>query len=203
MAILSRVFLVCCIALGFGAEALAQTPPSSRIRGTIEAMDGHTMTVATREGPKVSVKLADPTTVMTVKPVPLASVDPGAYVGIAAEPDAAGKLRAIEVLVFPEAMRGAGEGHYPWDLTAKSNMTNGTVKAAKQGGDGRYLELAYKDAKNEITVPPNVPVVTLAPADWADVKPGAKVFLSAAKQPDGSLTASRVTVSKDGVAPPM
>ncbi len=199
----ARIMLMACAALGFAATALAQTAPPMRIRGTIEAVNGRTVVIDTREGKKVSVQMADPATVMTVKPVALSSVSPGTFVGIAAEPDAQGKLQAQEVLVFPENMRGTGEGQYGWDLTPKSNMTNGTVKAAKQGGGERYLELTYKDASANIAVPPNVPVVTLVPAAWSDLKAGERVFLAATKKPDGDLTAARIIVGSAGVAPPM
>ena len=117
-------------------------------------MNGRTLAIDTREGKKVSVQMADPATVLAVKRADRGSISPGAFVGIAAEPDAQGKLQAQEVLVFPENMRGTGEGQYGWDLTPKSNMTNGTVKAAKQGGGEQYLELTYKDASANIAVPP-------------------------------------------------
>lgn len=198
----ARIVLVTCAALGFAAVAAAQTPPT-RIRGTIEAVNGRTVAIDTREGKKVSVQMADSATVLAVKRADRSSISPGAFVGIAAEPDAQGKLRAQEVLVFPENMRGTGEGQYGWDLTPKSNMTNGTVKAAKQGGGEQYLELTYKNAEANITVPPDVPVVTLVPAEWSDLKPGEKVFLAAMKKPDGDFTASRIVVGKAGVAPPM
>jgi hypothetical protein len=199
----ARTMLVTCAALGFAATALAQTAPSTRIRGTIEAVNGRVVAIDTREGKKISVQMADPATVLAVQRADRGSISPGAFVGIAAEPDAQGKLRAQEVLVFPENMRGTGEGQYGWDLTPKSNMTNGTVKAAKQGGGEQYLELTYKDASTNITVPPDVPVVTLVPGEWSDLKSGAKVFLGATKKPDGDFTASRIIVGKNGVAPPM
>jgi len=110
---------------------------------------------------------------------------------------------AIEVLVFPEAMRGAGEGHYAWDLEPGSMMTNGTVKGAVTAASGRELTVAYKESSKTITVPEGAPVVTFAPAERADLKPGAPVFFSATKNAEGALTAGRITVGKDGVAPPM
>ena len=114
-----------------------------------------------------------------------------------------GELRALEVLVFPEAMRGAGEGHYPWDLEAGSMMTNGTVTGAVEATSGRELSLAFKGGNNKIMVPPGTPIVTFAPAERTDLKPEAPVFFSATKNAEGKLSASRVTVGKDGVAPPM
>jgi hypothetical protein len=188
----------------FSVAAIAQTTaPPTRIRGTIAAVEGQTLTVATREGPKVDVMLNDPLTVATVKKVDLASIAPGTYVGIATRNGANGEMQAIEVLVFPDSMRGAGEGHYPWDLEPGSMMTNGTVSGAVQATSGRELSLSFKGGSNKIVVPPDAPIVTFAPAERADLKPGAPVMFGATKNPDGKLAASRVTVGKDGVAPPM
>ena len=187
-----------------GAAAIAQTTaPPMRIRGTIAAVEGQTLSVATREGSKVDVVLGDPLTVATVKKVDLASIAPNSFVGIATRNGANGEMQAIEVLVFPESMRGAGEGHYPWDLEPGSMMTNGTVTGVVQATSGRELSLSFKGGSNKIVVPPNAPIVTFAPAERADLKPGAPVFLGATKNPEGKLAASRVTVGKDGVAPPM
>lgn len=183
--------------------AIAQTAPPTRIRGTITALEGATLTVNSRDGQKLEVTLNDPLTVATVRKVELSAIEPNAYVGIATRAGADGKLVALEVLVFPEAMRGAGEGHYGWDLEPGSKMTNGTVKGAVTATSGRELSVAYKDGSQTITVPPTAPVVTFAPADRADLKIGAPVFLGATKSADGRLAASRITVGKDGVAPPM
>src|SRR4051794_2469515 len=101
-----------------------------------------------------------------------------------------------EVQVFPEAMRGAGEGHYPWDLEPDSMMTNGTVKGAVTATSGRELLVAYKDSSKTITVPEGAPVVTFAPAERIDLKPGAPVFFSATKN-EGVLSTGRLTVGKD------
>ena len=188
----------------FSVAAIAQTTaPPTRIRGTIAAVEGQTLTIATREGPKVDVMLNDPLTVATVKKVDLASIAPGTYVGIATRNGADGEMQAIEVLVFPNSMRGAGEGHYPWDLEPGSMMTNGTVSGAVQATSGRELSLSFKGGSNKIVVPPDAPIVTFAPAERADLKPGAPVMFGATKNADGKLAASRVTVGKDGVAPPM
>jgi hypothetical protein len=188
----------------FGVAAIAQTTaPPTRIRGTIAGLEGQTLTIATREGPKVDVMLNDPLTVATVKKVDLASIAPGTYVGIATRNGANGEMQAIEVLVFPDSMRGVGEGNYPWDLEPGSMMTNGTVSGAVQATSGRELSLSFKGGSNKIVVPPDAPIVTFAPAERADLKPGAPVMFGATKNPDGKLAASRVTVGKDGVAPPM
>lgn len=183
--------------------AFAQNAPPTRIRGTIAAIEGQTLTVDTREGSRVDVLLNDPLTVSSVRNVDLGDIKPGTYVGIATRTGANGEQQALEVLVFPEAMRGAGEGHYPWDLEPGSMMTNGTVKGDVQATSGRELSLSFKGDSTQIVVPPNAPIVTFAPADRADLKPGARMFCIATRNAEGKLAVSRVTVGKDGVAPPM
>lgn len=187
----------------FALSAAAQSGPPTRIRGVIEAVSGNTLTVKTREGPQVEIGLDEKLTVSTVKNVPLSSVDSNNFVGIATRTGADGKPEALEVLVFPEAMRGAGEGHYAWDLEPGSMMTNGTVSAAVQENTGRDLTVAYKGQSIAIRVPPEAPVVTFVPAQRAGLKPGERVLLSAVRNAEGHFVTGRVTVSKDGVAPPM
>jgi len=192
--------LAACLA---ATAAIAQTAPPTRIRGTIAGVEGQTLSVTTREGPKLDITLNDPLTVATVKKVALADIKSNTYVGIATRTGANGQLTAIEVLVFPEAMRGASEGHYPWDLEPGSMMTNGTVTGTVDSTSGQEMSLSFKGSSNKIIVPPGVPIVTFAPAERADLKPGAKVMFGATKNAEGKLAASRVTVEKDGVAPPM
>jgi hypothetical protein len=187
----------------FSLAALAQPAPPTRVRGTIAAVDAQTLTVTSRDGQTLAIRLGDPLAVAAMKKVDLASVGAGTYIGTATRPGPNGSLTAIEVLVFPETMRGAGEGHYAWDLEPESMMTNGTVSGVVSATAGRELAITYKGGSNTVTVPADVPVVTFAPAERADLKPGATVFLAATKNAEGQLMASRVTVSKDGVAPPM
>jgi hypothetical protein len=182
--------------------AMAQSPPT-RLRGTIAAIDGKTATIATREGSNVTVNLADNWGVLLVSPVTMADIKENSFVGIASLKGPDGTLNALEVLVFPEAARGTGEGHYPWDLQPESLMTNATVAGVASATDGQTLTLKYKDGTQAIKVKPGTPIVTFAPGDRADAKVGAKVFLGAAKGADGSLTASRLLIGKDGLAPPM
>jgi len=184
------------------ATAMAQSPPT-RLRGSIAANDGKTVTIATREGTQVPVKLADNWSVMLVSPVTMADIKENSFVGIASMKGPDGTLNALEVLVFPEAARGSGEGHYPWDLQPESMMTNATVATVAKAPDGDMLTLKYKDGTQTIKVKPGTPVVTFAPGDKADAKVGAKVFLGATKGADGSLTAPRLLVGKDGLTPPM
>ncbi|MFO1158361.1 MAG: hypothetical protein U1E60_05955 [Reyranellaceae bacterium] len=184
----------------------AQNPPSSpptRLRGSIAAIDGKTAIIATREGTSVPVKLADNWGVALVSPMTMADIKQGSFVGVASLKGADGTLNALEVLVFPEAARGSNEGHYPWDLQPESLMTNATVSTVASAGDGQTLTLTYKDGSQTIKVKPGTPIVTFAPGDRSDAKVGAKVFLGAAKAADGSLTATRLLVGKDGLTPPM
>jgi hypothetical protein len=183
-------------------EAWSQSPPT-RLRGTIAALDGNTATIATREGTTVPLKLADNWGVMLVSPLTLADIKEGSFVGIASLKGPDGTLQALEVLIFPEAARGSNEGHYPWDLQPESMMTNATVASAVAAPDGQTLTLRYKDGSQTIRVKPGTPIVTFAPGDRADAKVGAKVFVGAAKAADGSLSAGRMLVGKDGLTPPM
>ena len=183
--------------------AFAADSPPSRIRGTIASLDGATLTVTTREGPKVMIMLPEKVNIAAMKKLDLAAIAPGTFIGTAARPGAGGELEAVEVLVFPEAMRGTGEGHYDWDLGPGTSMTNANVDAAVQGKSGRELTLSYKGGSVKVMVPPDVPVVTPVPATRADLKAGAAVFIVARKADDGMLSAGFVAVAKDGVAPPM
>jgi hypothetical protein len=191
------------------AMALAGAPPLQaqgaprRIRGTIDGWSGRDLAITTREGEKVTVRLAENVGVSALRRLDLSSVTPGTFIGTAAEPGPDGVWRALEVLVFPEAMRGTGEGHYAWDLTPTSSMTNATVDSAVQRNDGRSLTLTARGQQVRVMVPPDVPVVTPIPAAMEDLKPGAQVFLTATPGPGGTLTAARVTVARDGVVPPM
>lgn len=180
----------------------ASAQSARRIRGTIESLDGLTLTVQTREGAREKVVLRMEYRVLAVVPASLADVKPGAYIGTAAV-GPKDKLRALEVLIFPEAMRGASEGHMPWDLVPESTMTNAAIEAEAAGTDGRVLTLVAKGERLQVTVPPDVPVVTFLPAAPEMLQPGAKVFIPVQSAPDGTLTAGLVAVGKDGLTPPM
>jgi hypothetical protein len=161
------------------------------------------MTVKSREGRDLEIKLAENLTVSGVVKAPLSEIKTGTFVGIAALPQSDGTLKALEVLILPEAARGSGEGHYPWDLMPDSTMTNATVAETVAGVSGPVLTLKYKDGEKKIVVPPEAPIVTFVPGDRSLLKPGTGVFLSATPQADGKLMASRITAGKDGVVPPM
>lgn len=188
--------------LGLSFTASAQTTPV-RLRGAITAIDGKTVTIAVRDGTTANVKLADKWTVNLVTPLTLADVKQGSFVGIASTGTDADRT-ALEVLVFPEAMRGTGEGHYPWDLQPKSMMTNANVATVASASDGQTLKLDYKGGGTQtIKVKPGTPIVTFQPGQQSDAKVGAKVFIIAQKAADGTMTAARLGVGKDGLTPPM
>lgn len=191
------------LAAMLAGTAGAQQAPPQFVRGQITAADDSSITVKTREGPTVKLALAKDVRVQGIVKADPAGVAKGAYIGVASEPDAAGKLSAKEVHIFPEPMRGTAEGHRKWDLTPKSMMTNATVDAFKD----RTVTLKYKDGdkmgEQMITVPANTPIVTYVPGDKMLLKPGAHIFAAAAKGSDGSMTALRVAVGKDGLVPPM
>ena len=194
-----------CLLLLLCASALAQTPaPTQRIRGDVVAIDGSNLQVKARNGETLSIKLADNYVVTAVVKIDMTAIKPGAFIGTATVPQPDGTLTSLEVLVFPESMRGSNEGHYPWDLKPGSMMTNATIAdVASVGQGGRRMTLKYKDGEKSIVVPEDVPIVTFEPGDKAMVVPGAHILLTATKQPDGSLTAARVAVGKNGLVPPM
>jgi hypothetical protein len=173
------------------------------VRGTIERVDGDVYVVKARGGTELKVKLADNATVVALTKASLADIKQGSYVGVAGLPQADGSQKALEVHIFPESMRGVGDGHRGWDLQPSSTMTNGSVEQTAASSDGQVLTLKYKDGEKKIVVPPDIPIVVYVPGDKSELKAGAAIFISAAtKQPDGTLQAPRVNVGR-GVAPPM
>jgi len=185
-----------------GWNAKAQEP-TARVRGTIESIDGQTLHLKARDGQMLTVRMADNVNISAVVKASLSDIKPNSFVGIAAMPQSGGPHRALEVLIFPEAMRGTGEGHYAWDLLPQSTMTNATVVESVTKVEGPTLTLKYKDGQQTIMVPPDAPIVTFAPGSRDDLKKGAGVFIArAGKQPDGTLTAARLNVGRD-IDPPM
>lgn len=184
--------------LAFAAPAFAQ---SERVRGTIEAADAGSMTVKTANGP-VKVKLAPDFSVGGVTKASLADVKPGVFIGVGAKPQPDGTLRAIQVFVFPEAMRGTGEGHRKWAVLPETTMTNATVAETVTSVSGPLLTLKYKDGEQKVTVPDDAYFITAAPADKAELKPGAMVTLNATIGADGGLTTTRVSIVKPGTTLP-
>jgi hypothetical protein len=186
------------------SPASAQEAGKARARGTIEQVDGDAFAVKTRSGSDLKVRLTEKPTILAVTPSSLADIKPNTFVGITALPQLDGSLKATEVHVFAEALRGAGEGHYPWDLLPNSTMTNAAVTDQVKAVDGQTLTLKYKDGEKKITVPVDAPIVAVIPGEKGDIKSGAKIFIfSGTKQTDGSLEAMIMLVGRDGVTPPM
>ena len=186
------------------AHAAAQTPPAPvRVRGTVEKLENSVLTVKSRDGSTVNIKLADNYAVVGVSRAKLEEVAAGKFIGTTTVGERNGALVALEVHIFPEAMRGTGEGHYDWDLQPQSKMTNANVADVKSVGKDRMLTVQYKGGEKKVLVPTNAKIVTFAPADRAELKKGAHVFSVTQRQPDGSLTAARVNVGLHGITPPM
>src|SRR5215472_7963130 len=144
--------------------AYAQDKPV-RVRGTIERVEGGIYVVKAKDGKELKISLADNATVSAVVKASLSDVKAGSYVGIASLPQADGGQKALELLVFPEAMRGVGEGHYGWDLEATSMMTHGNVDQTVTAKEGQVLTVKYKDGEKKITVPAEAPIVTFVPGE--------------------------------------
>jgi hypothetical protein len=187
------------------SAAFAQTPagnPTLRLRGSIQSFDGATLVIKERGGEVLSLLLSPDFSVSEVVPVELSSIKAGSYIGTAAMPAPDGSLKALEVVVFPEAARGVGEGSRAWDLLPGSTMTNATVADVVAAPQGRTLTLRYKDGEKVLDVPVGVPVVTYQLGDKSLLVSGAKVMVTARLQ-DGKPTASRVLAGRNGFAPPM
>lgn len=209
--LIQRLSLALCLSVVTAASALAQSAPAPtvRLRATIEKVDATSITVKERSGEVITLVRPADMDVSEVYALSLADIKPGSYIGTAAMPQPDGTQLAIEVLVFPEAARGAGEGHRPWDLRPDSTMTNATVAdlaaAPATVPGGQKLTLKYKDGEKTVIVPPGAPVVSFKPGkadEAALVVPGAKVLITA-QEKDGKPTALRMVVGRNGFAPPM
>jgi hypothetical protein len=189
---------------GWVSAAGAQQPERMNVRGTIEKVDDNNMMVKSREGQDLVVKFADNLVVRGLVKVALSDVKPGSYVGISAMPQSDGTERALHIHIFPEAMRGQGEGYRQFDVRPGSTMTNALVDTMVVGTEGQIVTLKYKDGEKKFVVPADVPIVAYAPGAREELKPGAKIMIfNAVKQPDGSVQAASVNVGRDGLTPPM
>ncbi|MGY4433678.1 hypothetical protein ACVWWO_006155 [Bradyrhizobium sp. F1.13.1] len=185
-------------------SALAQRAPvPTRVRGTIESVNGDTMQIKARSGEDVKLHIASDVNVSGITRISLADIKPGSFVGATTVPGPDGGANAVEVHVFPESMRGTGEGSRPYDLKPNSSMTNATVSESVVGNDGHTLLVKYKDGEKKVFVADNTPVVTFVPGDKSDLKAGAKVIAFMKQLPDGSFETNRVSVGRDGLTPPM
>jgi hypothetical protein len=195
---------LCAAALTLAMFASASAQDTMRVRGTIERVEGPVYVIKTRDGAELKVALAEPGLVVALVKASMADIKPGLFVGSTGMPQPDGSQKAIEVHIFPEAMRGTGEGHYPWDLQADSTMTNANVEESVTGVDGQTLTLKYKTGEKKIVVTPQTVIITYMPGDKNELKPGTKIFIGAAKkQADGTLLTPRINYGKDGLTPPM
>ena len=198
----NRVVTFGVFAWALAMPAQAQEAPV-RVRGTIAAVDGSTLTIKPADGPDLTLHLAAGTKVIAARKASLADIKPGAFVGIA-NTGADGGQDALEVHIFPEAMRGTGEGQRAWDLGKKSRMTNGAVDKKVEAYDGQNLTLTYKGGISTIQVRPNTPVVAFAPGTPADLRKGAATFVrDGTREPDGSIAAAAIVVGVEGAKPAM
>jgi hypothetical protein len=187
--------LICIILPASGQETV-------RIRGTIERIEGPVYVVRNRDGAELKLALTDNPLFVAIVPAKMADIKPGMFVGSAGMMQPDGSQKAIEVHIFPESMRGTGEGHYDWDLLPKSKMTNANVEHAVSSVDGQVLSVKYKDGEKKLLVTPETVVVTYEIGSKNEVQPGTKIFVAAAKkQPDGTVQAPRITYGRNGQAP--
>ncbi len=201
-----RVFGVAGFALLLATSAsFAQQSPPVRVRGTVEGVDGSVLTVKSRDGQTTyKVKLTDNASVRGIVKAPLSDIKDNSFIGVTGMPQADGSQKAVEIHIFPEPMRGTGEGHRPWDLQPNSTMTNATVATTVKGVSGQEITLKYKDGEKKIVVVPETVIVTYVPGSKDELKPGAKIFIAGAnKKEDGTLEAAAVSVGRDGIVPPM
>ena len=200
------------LALAFAAAlipiALASVPAFAqgtpvRVRGSVVSLEGNKLVVHAKDGKDITVNLNDNFAALAVVKSSMADIKEGTFIGTATVTQPDSTLRSMEVVVFPDKMRGTGEGHYPWDLGSNSMMTNATVSNAVKGVEGQTITVTYKGGEKKIDVPANVPVVTIVPATKEEIKPGAIVFVPTMRQADDSLKGGAVLFGKDGVVPPM
>ena len=189
--------------LSIAATAAFAQAPSARIRGTVEKLDAGVATVKTTEGQSVTLKLAPNLAVSAVAKIGVADIKPGSYIGAGARPMPDGSLNAIQVMVFPEAQRGTGEGHRDWAAMPQTTMTNATVAETVGAVNGPIVTLKYKDGEKKLVIGPDAAILTTVPAEAADLKVGAELVTTATKNEDGTFTTARVTVGKNGLAPPL
>jgi hypothetical protein len=197
LASLALVGLITVLAAGVQAQT-----PQTRIRGTVERLEGQSLTVKTQEG-TTTIALAPNYSVGAVVKASMADIKKGSFIGVGARPRAEGGLSAVQVFIFPEAMRGTGEGHKPWAVLPDSTMTNATVAETVSRIDGGSVTLTYPGGEQTIAITPEANIIMAAPAAAADLVSGAQVALTASRQADGGLSSSRVTIARAGAQLPL
>lgn len=193
----------------FAQDKMAPPPPPTRIRAVVEKFDNGMATVKTEKGETATVAIGPKTNISGVDARKLSDIKANDFIGITAIADKDGSMHATEVHIFPAQMRGAGEGHYPWDKGPKSSMTNAAVAGMVKSSDGEIFTMSYKDKMSnsakevKIDISPTIPIVAFVPGDQTLLKPGAHVVIFARKNADGGYGAFAVVAEKDGVKPPM
>lgn len=183
-------------------SAFAQTTPT-RVRGTIGSVDGSTLVVRAREGGEVTLKMPEPPRISAVVRKTIADITPGSFIGTAGVPLPDGTVGAVAISILPESAKASGGFHGAWDLTPESTMTNATVAEAVKAVSGETLKVTYKDGEKTIRITPETAIVGAVPGAVAELKPGVRVVVFAARAPDGSMSAGNVLIGRDGVDPPM
>jgi hypothetical protein len=200
--LVTGTILAVSLTLGASLPSAHAQPAGQRIRGTITKVAGSVLSIDDRAGKSLTVTITPDVMVTEIAPSSLADIKPGSYIGTAALPQADGSVKALEIQVFPEALRGVGEGEHPWDLQPQSTMTNGTVGDVV-GTDSKSLTVKYKGQQTKVMVAANTPVITYVPGKVSELTVGAHVILTAMAGPDGTLSANRIQVGRDGLVPPM
>lgn len=199
--LLAGLVALSCIAI---APPVADAQPAPvRVRGTIESINGDLLIVKGRDGRNVTMRMAASVAVAGVEKISLSDIKPGAYIGVTTVADAQGNQKATEVHLFPEALRGAGEGTQAWDTAPGSSMTNGGLDKIVEGNDGHMLTVKYRSGEKQVTVGPETEVVRLVPGKRSDLQSGAKIVAAASRNADGVLETSRISVGLGGLTPPM
>jgi len=185
------------------ASCAAATAQTVRLRGTIETVDGNVLSLKSIDGADLKLTLTDKAMIVAVVKASMADIKEGTFLGSAAMPQPDGSQKALEVHIFPEQMRGTGEGHRSYAPVPNSTMTNGSASGAMVAGmEGSTILVKYKDGEKKIVVPPDAPIVRYEIGGKGDLKSGARfTVLAATRKPDGTLEASRINVGRDGVVP--
>jgi hypothetical protein len=196
------VFAAALFSLAANAQAPSQAAQPVRVRGTIQSVEGGKLSIATKSNGVVSVDISDRTGINGLEAKTVRDIGENTFVGATAVKNSAGRWQATEIHIFPEAMRGAGEGHYAWDLP-ESSMTNGAVTGNTSGAGGRTLKVKYADGETDVDVTPKTAIVALTQGNRELLKPGATVFVLAIPQQGGGVAAVAVIAETNGVKPPM
>ena len=198
----SRILAATAFTAALAVSCVSAGAQTQRLRGTVERLDGSTIVGKARDGAPITLTLADNATITAVYKATRADIKEGDYIGSGAMPQADGSQKALEVHIFAASMRGQGDGHRPWNGAPDSTMTNGAVGNIVSSVDGQIVLVKYKDGEKKIIVGPDTPIVRYEVGSKDDIKPGAPFSVVAAtKQPDGTFTAARINVGRDGGTP--